>query len=261
LLYNVSQRGLGQLLHTRALEKGNQGSWQLLRTPTLRPLPPTAQTTVRAAVEAGNRARADASYGAVLDMAQRIAGVGSLGVTRYAVLVKHRNPRKLPRLLDLKQAPPSAANQVMGLPQPPWPSEAHRVVQAQIWLQAVAPALLEPMLLNGQPFVLRTLQPVADKLNFASLPHRKAAFRTAVPQFSQLLAWAHLRAAGHEGAAGPDALQLFGAAHDSWQEPVLHFALQAAAQVRADYRDFSAACHQGGVPLPAPPKKPKMPHK
>ena len=256
LLRNVAQRGPGELLHTRALNKGNKGGWQLLRTPTLRPLRRPAQTTVRAAVEAELQVP-DPSYGAVLDMAQRIAGVGSLGVTRYALLVKHRNPDKLPKLLDLKQALPSAAGQVVGVPQPTWPSEAHRVAQTQIWLQVVSPALLQPMSLGGQPFVLRTLQPVADKLDFASLPHRKAAFRTAVPQFAQLLAWAHLRAAGHLDASGPDALQLFGAAHDRWQEPILRFAMQAAAQVRADYHDFSAACQRGEVPLPSISKESK----
>lgn len=256
LLRNVAQREPGDLLKTRALNKGDKGGWQFLLTPTLRPLRRSEQRIVRASVEAGNQAP-DPSYGAVLDVAQRIAGIGSLGVARYALLVKHRNSDKLPKLLDLKQALPSAAGQIVGVPQPTWPSEAHRVVQTQTWLQAVSPALLQPMSLDGQPFVLRTLQPVADKLDFASLPHHKAAFRTAVPQFAQVLAWAHLRAAGHLDAAGPDTLQLFGAAHSRWQEPILRFAMQAAAQVRADYHDFSAACDRGEVPLPSLSKKTK----
>jgi len=44
----------------------------------------------------------------VLDVAQRVASVGSLGVPRV-VLAQHRCPRKLPILLDLKLAPPAAA--------------------------------------------------------------------------------------------------------------------------------------------------------
>lgn len=254
LLRNVKDRGPRALLHTRASE---EGGWHLLQTPALHPLHGPAQAKVRAAVEAWRRAQTVPPCGPVLDVAQRVAGVGSLGVPRYALLVAHRNPHKLPKLLDLKQAPPSAAGHVVGVPQPAWVSDAHRVVQAQIWLQAVPPALLQPVALDGQPFVLRTLQPVADKLDFTSLPHRKAAFRTAVPQFAQLLAWAHLRAAGHQGAAGPDALQTFGSAHDGWRADVLRFALRAAAQVRTDYRDFSAACHRGEVPLPPHPQSSK----
>ena len=45
----------------------------------------------------------------MLDVAQRVASVGSLGVPRYIVLAQHRRPRKLPILLDLKLAPPAAA--------------------------------------------------------------------------------------------------------------------------------------------------------
>ena len=247
LLRNVENRGPQALLHTRA---GAEGGWHLLQTPALHPLRGPEREKVRAAIEAWRRAQPVPPCGPVLDVAQRVAGVGSLGVLRYALLVEHRYPHKLPKLLDLKQAPPPAPGHVAGVPQPAWASDAHRVVYAQRWLQAVPPALLQPLAFDGQPFVLRSLQPVADKLAFATLPHRKAAFRKAVPQFAQLLAWAHLRAAGHWGAAGPDALQTFGSAHDGWRADVLRFAFQARAQVGADYREFSAACHRGDVPLP-----------
>lgn len=247
LLRNVTGRTPSDLLHTRARE---DGGWHLLHTPALHPLRGPAQAKVRAAVEAWRRAQPVPPCGPVLDVAQRVAGVGSLGVPRYALLVEHRNSLKPPKLLDLKMAPPSAAGSGLDMPQPTWVSEADRVVQVQCWLQAVPPALLHTLAVDGQPFVLRTLQPVADKLDFASLPHRKAAFRAAVPQFAQLLAWAHLRAAGHQGTAGPDALQTFGSAQKGWRSDVLRFALRAATQVRADYQDFLAASRRGEVPLP-----------
>ena len=254
LLQNVIGRTPNDLLHTRARE---DGGWHLLHTPTLHPLRGPAQAKVRAAVEAWRRAQPVPPCGPVLDVAQRVAGVGSLGVPRYALLVEHRNPLKSPKLLDLKMAPPSAAGSGLNMPQPTWVSEADRVVQVQCWLQAVPPALLHTLAVDGQPFVLRTLQPVADKLDFASLPHRKAAFRAAVPQFAQLLAWAHLRAAGHQSTAGPDALQTFGSAQKGWRSDVLRFALRAAVQVRADYQDFLAASRRGEVPLPPRPQPSK----
>ena len=251
LLKNVTARGPRELLHGRASAKGG---WHLRPGPALHPLPAGKRAAVLVAVEAWRRALPDPFCGRVLDAAERVAGVGSLGVPRYAVLAEHRLPRKLPGLLDLKFAPPAAAHQCPGVAQPAWPSEAHRVVQAQTWLQAVPPARLQAVALNGQPFVLRALQPVADHLDFTALPHRKAAFRAAVPVFASLLAWAHLRAAGHRGAAGPDALQAFGAAGAAWRADGLHFALRAAAQVRADYEEFRAACHGGLLPTAPPPR-------
>jgi uncharacterized protein (DUF2252 family) len=176
--------------------------------------------------------------------------VGSLGVPRYVVLAEHLRPGKLPLLLDLKRAmPPAACGLVRA--QPAWPSEAQRVVQAQTCQQAVPPALLQAVSLLGHSYVLRALQPVADKLNFDRQALGAAAFRAALPDFARLLAWAHLRAAAHAGAAGPDELQAFGAAVDTWLGPVQHFAVSAAATVREDYRAFRRA-YRAGTLLPRP---------
>ena len=155
-------------------------------------------------------------------------------------------------LIDLKMAPPAAASQCAGVPQPAWPAEADRVIQAQTWLQAVPPAPLLAIGLLGQSFVLRTLQPVADKLDF-DLTHGTAAFRTALPDFARLLAWAHLRASAHRGGAGPDALQEFGTGSADWQTGVMSFATDAVTQVGKDFRTFRAACRTGALPMSAHP--------
>ncbi|GAC1590712.1 MAG: DUF2252 family protein [Hymenobacter sp.] len=245
LLKHVAHRTPRTLLKGRALRRHG---WHLHHSPTLIPLPSQEQAAVQDAVEAWRRAQDVPPTGPVLDVAQRVAGVGSLGVSRYAVLAEHLNPRKLPVLLDLKLALPAAPSRCGGAAKPPgWTSQAQRVVQAQTWLQAVPPALLQAMELRGQPFVLRALQPEADKLDFVNHKHGKAAFLAALPDFARLLAWAHLRAAGRRGAATPDALQAFGAAPAQWQAEVLHFATQAATQVRKDHREFRAAYWAGAL--------------
>ena len=245
LLKAVAHRRPRILLAGRAKQRGG---WHLRPGPTLHLLGASEHAAVLTAVVAWHRAQADPPCGLVLDVAQRVAGVGSLGVPRYAVLAEHRRPHKLPILLDLKLAPPAAAAGQHGVRQPDWPSEAHRVVQNQTWLQAVPPALLQVVPLLDQPFVLRALQPVADKLDFDHLAHGRQAFRAALPDFARLLAWAHLRAAGHQGADGPDALQAFGTAAADWSGEVLSFAGQAAATVREDYRAFRKACRVGILP-------------
>ncbi|GAC1602901.1 MAG: hypothetical protein NVS3B25_31310 [Hymenobacter sp.] len=239
----VAHRRRRDLLRARA--RRHHG-WSLRPGATLCPLPKAERQDVLAAVESWRRAQEAPPCGPVLDVAQRVAGVGSLGVPRYLVLAEHRQPRKRPVLLDFKLALPPASRST-GVAQPRWPSEAHRVVQAQTWMQALPPALLQAVSLGGQPFVLRALQPVADKLDFSHFAHSKATFRAALPDFARLLAWAHLRGAGRHGAAVPDVLQAYGtAAH--WQEGVLNFAVAAAVQVTKDFRAFRAACRAGALP-------------
>ena len=247
----VARRRRRDLLRVRA---SRCHGWHLRPQSTLYVLPEAERKRVIQAFEAWRRAQADPPCGPALDVAHRVAGVGSLGVPRYIVLAKHHHPRRLPLLLDLKLALP-AAGQGARAAQPRWPSEAHRVVQAQTWLQAVPPALLQAVSLGGQPFVLRALQPVADKLDFAHFGHTKATFRAALPDFAQLLAWAHLRAAGRHGAATPDVLQTYGAAAAQWQAGVLHFADAAVNEVKKDFRAFKAACRTGALPTASKPLK------
>jgi uncharacterized protein (DUF2252 family) len=250
LLHNVQQRRPRQLLAGRASQRGG---WHLRahKSAALRPLPPAEALAVLRAVESWRQAQPQPPCGPLLDVAGRIAGVGSLGVPRYALLAKSRHAGKLPRLLDLKLALPAAPAPFCPVPQPAWPTEAARVVAAQGYLQAVCPALLQPLELGGRPFVLRALQPVADKLNFSNFTQDAAGFEGSLPDFGHLLAWAHLRAAGHRGAAGPDALRAFGQGVGAWRAAVLHFAAQAQAVVEADYAAFALACREGALPTAA----------
>jgi len=247
LLKNVQHRGQRELLAGRISQRGGW-HFRTQKTPGLRALPPGEALAVLRAVENWRLAQSSPPCGPLLDVAGRIAGVGSLGVPRYALLAKSRRPGKLPRLLDLKLTLPAAAAPFAPVPQPVWPTEAARVVGAQGFLQAVCPALLQPLDLGGRPFVLRALQPVADKLDFENFTQNVAGFQAALPDFGHLLAWAHLRAAGHRGGAGPDALRAFGLEVASWQTDVLDFAAQAQSVIEADYAAFALACSEGALP-------------
>ena len=244
LLKTVAHRRQRALLAGRA---SRRGGWHFrpAKAPALRALPAPEHQAVLRAMEDWRTAQPHPPCGELLDVAGRIAGIGSLGVPRYALLARSLTPGKLPRLLDLKLALPAAPAAYCPVPQPTWATEAARVVAAQGYLQAVCPALLQPLSLGGQPFVLRALQPVADKLEFSNFTQDEADFVAALPVFGHLLAWAHLRAAGRRGAAGPDELQAYGAARATWQPTLLAEAAAGQLAVEADYAAFVAACHQG----------------
>lgn len=243
LLKNVAHRRQRELLAGRVSQRP---SWHFRHrpAPALRLLPPLEHQAVLRTVEAWRQAQPTPPCGPLLDVAGRIAGVGSLGVPRYALLARSRQPGKLPRLLDLKLALPAAPARYCSVVQPRWPNEAVRVVAAQGYLQAVCPALLQPLELAGLPFVLRALQPVADKLDLRHFINDAAGLRAALADLGHLLAWAHLRATGHQGAASPDELRAFGAA-TQWQDELLAFAAEAQGVVEADYAAFTRACQSG----------------
>ena len=182
----------------------------------------------------------------VLDVARRVAGTGSLGVERYSVLVKGKGSPDGNTLLDLKRAQASSLAALSPVPQPRWTTEAQRIVALQQRLQAVPTAFLQSVMMDGQSFVLRALHPSEDSLNFRQIagPTGKDGARGLLANLGRLTAWAQLRSAARQGAAGPDALIDFGA-RQKWRAKLLDAAEASAVQVGQDYAAFSTAYDTG----------------
>ena len=102
----------------------------------------------------------------VLDVVFRLAGTGSVGVKRYLFLLKNTDVKGKYLFLDMKQALPSSLKPYLTNKQPPFPSEAARVIAIQQRMQNVAPALLSDVIFDNRPYVLKQMQPIADKINF-----------------------------------------------------------------------------------------------
>jgi uncharacterized protein (DUF2252 family) len=180
----------------------------------------------------------------VLDVARRVAGTGSLGVERFAILVQGKGSPDGNYILDLKQALPSSLLPKLKTGQPPWKTEAHRVVAVQRRMQAVPVAFLQPVLFNEQACVLRALQATQDRLNW-STPHRSAAdLGQVAATLGRVLAWAQLRSAGREGSASADELIDFGQRR-KWKDQILGASQDCAAQVVQDAAAYNHAFDDG----------------
>jgi uncharacterized protein (DUF2252 family) len=104
------------------------------------------------------------SWPSVLDVAVRIAGTGSLGRWRFAVLMPGKNEQLGKELiLELKEAIPSS------LTPADTADQATRVVVTQRMLQGDSPAYLGVANVAGQPFTVRELQPTEAKVATAQL--------------------------------------------------------------------------------------------
>jgi len=175
----------------------------------------------------------------VLDVARRVAGVGSLGLNRYIVLVRGDDGRDGNAILDAKEEAPSCLATFERVRQPPWKSEPDRVVAIQQRMQAIAPAMLDAMRIGRGGYVLRELQPTNDRLSLEDARDNPHHLHSAAKAMGHVTAWAQLRSSGRQESATADALISFAGAH-GWQRRLVDYGRSYAAQVDRDYKQFVA---------------------
>ncbi|WP_103670300.1 DUF2252 domain-containing protein [Pseudanabaena sp. BC1403] len=176
----------------------------------------------------------------LLDVAQRIAGKGSLGIERYVLLVEGKGSPDGNYLLDLKRALPSSLAAYNEWAQPKWESEGDRIVSIQKRLQAIPIAFLHSVTIGKDSFVLRGLQSTqspTDHLKIEKwddkLPHSEVLMQS----LGQVVAWSHLRSSGRQGSAIVDQLIDF-ASKTKWKTEVMEYAKAYSQQVRLDWKEF-----------------------
>ena len=239
VLEGLRSRERGDFLDARTTRKGKQRRL-LVDGKRALPVSPSQRTAVTNFMEAFAAKQPDPSFYKVMDVARRIAGTGSLGLQRYAILVKGKGSSDGNYLLDLKQATPSSLLPRLKNAQPVWESEAHRVVALQRRLQAVAMAFLQPVSVHQQAFVLRGLQPSEDRIALDQPGLTVPQLTQTMGDMGRMVAWAHLRGAGRDGSAIADELIDFGA-RKKWKAALLELSQACAEQVGSDARTFNTA--------------------
>lgn len=202
------------------------------------------------AISSADRARAEsilAAYASLqrspaffepIDIARRIAGNGSLGLERYVALVRGEGGTDGQYLLDIKIARPSALAANIKVAQPHWRSEAERVVSIQRISQAVFPALLGSVGMGKRSYVIKELEPTADRVNLASLGGKSAALNDVIQTMAETTAWGHLRGCSRVGAAPVEILADF-VRRDDWHRQLTRYAATAHAVVSRQWDRFS----------------------
>jgi uncharacterized protein (DUF2252 family) len=188
----------------------------------------------------------DPAFFELQDIARRIAGTGSLGVDRFAVLVQGKGSPNGNYLLDLKHSTPSTLAAHCENKQPHWPSEAHRIVQLQQRIQAVPMAFLQPVQVGDVAYVMRGLQPYEDRISFTPPDLTLPSLQELLVSMGKVVAWAHLRGASRQGAAIVDELIEFGQ-RKPWQLELLTLSRACAQQVYQDASRFNEAYDQGAL--------------
>jgi uncharacterized protein (DUF2252 family) len=247
LLQDLRRTERGKFLDKRTQRKGKR---RKLRIDGRRALetPERERRQVIAHLARFARKQADPGFYRVLDVVDRIAGTGSLGVKRYAVLVEGRGSPDGNFLLDLKEALPSAPAARLKTPQPAWTHEAERVVTLQRNIEAIAPALLTTLVMGGRSYVLKELQPVEQRVNLASCEGKRQRLDIIVRSMGELTAWGQLRAAGWRGSALREELGDF-AAGGRWSKELLELARQRSRLMSKYWKEYCAAYDDGAFKI------------
>jgi uncharacterized protein (DUF2252 family) len=234
LLRRVSKQTRAMLLNSRTTMKKGKRRIRIDGRHAL-PITESQRTNVTRRLDNFAKSQPDPDFFRVLDVARRVAGLGSLGLERYIVLV--RGDRDGNAILDTKQAAPSSLARFERLRQPAWKSEADRVVAVQQRMQAVAPALLHAKKIGRGGYVLHELQPSSDRLSLDDARGNHRHLRSAARAMGRVTAWAQLRSSGRQGSATADDLIAFAGA-TSWKRGLIDFGRRYATQVQRDYKQF-----------------------
>jgi len=244
LLRQVDRRRRKDFLNGRT-ETTWQGRKLLINNKQTLPVTPAERAAVTTAIE-GLSTRPMAGFFQVLDVAHRVAGVGSLGIDRYAVLVEGRGSPNQNYLLDVKAACTSSLQPYLTLKQPHWETDAARSVTIRRWVQGIPPALLSSIVISDQSYVVRELQPTEDKINLLPLVGKQRSLEQLIKTIATVVAWGQLRSGGIQGASTVYDFRDF-AKTPRWQKVLLAYAQHYTRKVETDYHMFITAMKEGAL--------------
>jgi uncharacterized protein (DUF2252 family) len=174
----------------------------------------------------------------VLDVAFRVAGTGSLGLERYAVLVRGNGQPEQGRILDIKEArAPALLAYAAEEQRTDAVSEARRIVQAQRRLQSKPIACLHVLDVDGREYRMRELIPEENRTGLDQLRRQPRRLRRAVAIAGKLVGWAHARGCRLEGDDRHDDLARWAAGPGL--DAVIASAVRYAERNRRDHKTFS----------------------
>ena len=194
-LLNATALGTQAGLLDRQTEIKKHGMRRIVRIPDKHPeISDKQETQVRQAVEEYGAAKGKPQAYKVVDVTGRIAGIGSLGLRRYLVLIEGRGSPDKNLLLDVKEARPPSVLPFVDCPQPvTYPTEAHRVVAAQRRVQARPMLGLGALEFSGRSFHVREMVPDESHSSLDRLQRKPKKLRKAVEVIGELVAWSQLR--------------------------------------------------------------------
>lgn len=235
-LETVSMRSQKELLSDRTFEKGNKLRLLIDNDHHIK-LPKELKKELKHHIKQWAAENDRLSRYRCMDVVFRIAGTGSIGARRYCFLFRHLKKPKNYLLLDMKEAVASSLTPCINIKQPPWQHEAERICSVQEYMQNTAPGLLSASNFKNTSYVIRELQPSADKINFKLIKEHYKDLVQVITDMAVLTASAQLRSSGRKGAAVADDLVVFGN-NKAWQKKITYLSKGYSHEIMNYYKMF-----------------------
>jgi uncharacterized protein (DUF2252 family) len=236
LLKEVSAHNRQDLLNERTEIVGNKRQLRIDGVKILK-ISDLRRQEVSNAIDLWAQTQSNPDFFKILDVGFRVAGTGSLGLDRYIILVVGKGSPDRNYLLDFKEQPASALEPYSIEVQPEWRNQATRVMTVQQLVQSAPPALLAAIEFSDTSYLLRELQPTADKITFKADKISLSQLEKLIYTMGEVTADAHLHGSNQLGSAVTRSLINFG--HNlEWQQEVIAYADTYARQVQLDYQSF-----------------------
>jgi uncharacterized protein (DUF2252 family) len=204
-LLNVTSQGSESRLLELVTHIKKNGDREIIRSAKKHPeVDAKRRQRIQVAIEEYGRAREKTDAFRVLDVTGRIAGIGSLGLRRYTVLIATGHAGQKHRLLDVKETRRSVVADAVEPPQPSFPAEAERVIAAQRQLQSQPALGLGAVSIRGRSYRVREMIPDEDRSSLDRLHKKPKQLKLAVEVVGQLVGWSQVRGADRPGGAGKD---------------------------------------------------------
>ena len=174
----------------------------------------------------------------IVDIAQRVVGVGSVGLSAYVALVEGSSPDDV-LFLQLKQARRSVlAKYVHGTSA--WHAhQGQRVVEYQQALQTVSDPLLGWTTVGNRQFYVRQFRNMKGTIPLNAIDH------AALADYAGIVG--HLLAKGHARTSGASMISGYVGRSDKVDHAMSRFAKAYADQTEADYAELVRAIRTGAL--------------
>ncbi len=243
-LRNVSQRKRKDFLKTRTFRKNDKYKLIIGKPHTLS-IPDSKREQVMEVIKKWAKQKHDSQFYKVFDVAFRIAGTSSLGLERYVILVEGMGAPNGAFLLDLKETAPSCAAKYVPVKQPAWKDEAQRLIEVQKRILSAPPALLADIHFEKKDFVLKELQPSADRIDYTMFNGNSKKLKNMLEDMAEITAWDTLRIGGRQGSASVDEFIYFAGESQPLKKTLLNTAFTYTKVIDLYYKSYCKAYDKG----------------
>jgi uncharacterized protein (DUF2252 family) len=247
-LKNVAQRKRKDFLKAHIYKKG--GNYKLIvGKPHSLPISDSKKEEVTMLIKKWAKQKQNPGFYKVHDVAFRIAGTSSLGLERYVLLVEGRGAPNEAFLLDLKEAAPSCLAKYTPAKQPAWKDDADRVIEVQKRILSAPPALLADLHIGKKSFILKELQPSADRIDYTIFNGNVKKLKNMLEDMATISAWDTLRTGGRQGSAIADEFIYFAKSGPSIKKNLLDAAFGYTGTIDFYYKSYCRAYDKGAFKL------------